>query len=148
MRGGGSRHEQEARHRERFVRLTHGMMETQAWRSLDGNARAIYFELARLYRGNNNGRIGFSATAGGFRHSHFDVHCRARFDAVARARLHRRRRPKDVLTVNVRPRVGGSPSSTAMSPASRPVAISKPGVQSTALQLGPRGDRERRGIDG
>ena len=46
---------------ERFVRVTEGMMETQAWRSLNGNARATYLELARLYRGNNNGRIGLSA---------------------------------------------------------------------------------------
>ena len=60
MRGGGNRHEQEARH-ERFVRVTEGMRETQAWRSLNGNARATYLELARLYRGNNNGRIGLSA---------------------------------------------------------------------------------------
>ena len=46
---------------ERYVRLTHRMMQTKAWQSLDGNARAIYLELAMLYRGNNNGRIGFSA---------------------------------------------------------------------------------------
>jgi DNA-binding transcriptional MocR family regulator len=45
---------------ERYVRLTLRMMQTQAWRSLDGNARAIYVELAMLYRGNNNGAIGFS----------------------------------------------------------------------------------------
>ena len=45
---------------ERYVRLTYGMMQTQAWRSLDGNARAIYVELAMLYYGNNNGRIGLS----------------------------------------------------------------------------------------
>ena len=45
---------------ERFVRLTYGMMQSQAWRSLDGNARAIYVELAMLYNGNNNGRIGLS----------------------------------------------------------------------------------------
>jgi hypothetical protein len=47
---------------ERFVRLPHRMMETRAWKSLDGNARAIYVELAMLYRGvgTNNGRIGFS----------------------------------------------------------------------------------------
>ena len=45
---------------ERFVRLTHPMMQSQAWLSLDGNARAIYVELAMLYCGNNNGRIGFS----------------------------------------------------------------------------------------
>jgi hypothetical protein len=45
---------------ERYVRLTHRMMQTQAWRSLDGNARAIYIELAALYCGNNNGRISYS----------------------------------------------------------------------------------------
>jgi sulfite reductase beta subunit-like hemoprotein len=47
---------------ERYVRLTYGMMQSQAWRSLDGNARAIYVELAMLYfgAGTNNGRIGFS----------------------------------------------------------------------------------------
>ena len=46
---------------ERYVRINHRMMQTQAWRSLDGNARAVYLELAMLYRGNNNGSIGFSA---------------------------------------------------------------------------------------
>jgi hypothetical protein len=47
---------------ERYVRLTYGMMQSQAWQSLDGNARAIYVELAMLYCGvgTNNGRIGFS----------------------------------------------------------------------------------------
>ncbi len=39
---------------ERYVRLTYGMMQSQAWRSLDGNARAIYIELAMLYRGVGN----------------------------------------------------------------------------------------------
>ena len=45
----------------RFVRLTLGMMETKAWQSLDGNARAIYVELVMLYRGGNNGSLGLSA---------------------------------------------------------------------------------------
>jgi DNA-binding transcriptional MocR family regulator len=45
---------------ERFVRLDHRMIQSKAWRSLDGNARAIYVELAMLYRGTNNGQIGFS----------------------------------------------------------------------------------------
>ena len=39
---------------ERFVRLTHRMMETRAWQSLNGNARAIYVELVMLYRGVGN----------------------------------------------------------------------------------------------
>jgi hypothetical protein len=49
--------------KERFVRLTISMMQSQAWRSLNGNARAIYVEIAMLYRGigTNNGQIGFSA---------------------------------------------------------------------------------------
>jgi hypothetical protein len=46
---------------ERYVRLTYGMMQSQAWQTLDGNARAVYLELAMLYRGNNNGSIGFSS---------------------------------------------------------------------------------------
>jgi DNA-binding transcriptional MocR family regulator len=48
---------------ERYVRLFHGMMQSKAWQSLDGNAKAIYLELATLYfgPGTNNGRIGFSA---------------------------------------------------------------------------------------
>ena len=47
----------------RYVRLTYDLMQSEAWRSLDGNARAIYIELAMLYRGvgTNNGQIGFSA---------------------------------------------------------------------------------------
>ena len=47
---------------ERFVRLTYRMMQSQAWRSLDANARVIYIELAMLYRGvgTNNGQIGLS----------------------------------------------------------------------------------------
>ena len=47
---------------ERYVRLTYGMMQSQAWQSLNGNARAIYVELSKLYRGvgTNNGWIGFS----------------------------------------------------------------------------------------
>ena len=45
---------------ERYVRLTHSVLRSQAWQSLDGNARAIYIDLAMLYRGTNNGQIGFS----------------------------------------------------------------------------------------
>ena len=46
---------------ERYDRLTHRMMQTKAWKSLDGNARAVYIALAMIYQGTNNGRIGFSA---------------------------------------------------------------------------------------
>lgn len=45
----------------RHVRLYHSMLRTEAWRSLNGNERAIYAEMLVLYTGNNNGSIGFSA---------------------------------------------------------------------------------------
>ena len=47
----------------RYIMLYHWMMKTEAWRSLDGNARAIYVELASRYGGpgSNNGRIAYSA---------------------------------------------------------------------------------------
>ena len=34
---------------EQAVELSHRMMKTQTWHSLDSNARAIYIELAMLY---------------------------------------------------------------------------------------------------
>lgn len=47
---------------ERHVRLTHWMMGTAAWRSLDCVARCAYVELASRYRGpgSNNGRLPYS----------------------------------------------------------------------------------------
>ena len=44
------------------VRLYLTMIETPAWRSLDGNARALYVEIAARYRGpgSNNGKISYS----------------------------------------------------------------------------------------
>jgi hypothetical protein len=47
--------------KERYVRLFYRMMETEAWRSLDGTAISIYLQLAKRYCGNNNGRIALSA---------------------------------------------------------------------------------------
>jgi hypothetical protein len=48
----------EARH----VRLYHMMLRTEAWRSLDACAKALYVEIAARYRGigSNNGRIPYS----------------------------------------------------------------------------------------
>src|SRR5262249_25330582 len=45
-----------------FVRLSEWFLACPAWQSLDGNARALYIEMARRYRGPNstNGRIPFS----------------------------------------------------------------------------------------
>ena len=46
----------------RHVRLYYWMMQTAAWKSLSGNQRAIYVEMAARYNGKtNNGRIHFSA---------------------------------------------------------------------------------------
>lgn len=48
----------EARH----VRLYHWLMQTTAWKGLNGDQRAIYIEMAARYRGtgSNNGRIPYS----------------------------------------------------------------------------------------
>ena len=48
----------EARH----LRLYHWMLKSEAWKSLDATARAIYIEMAGRYAGplSNNGRISYS----------------------------------------------------------------------------------------
>jgi hypothetical protein len=47
-------------HTERYLSLRHWLLQSQAWRSLPGNARALYVELAARYNGSNNGRIPYS----------------------------------------------------------------------------------------
>ena len=56
------------RSHERYVRLPEYMLASQAWRSLDGNYRALYVELARRYRGpnSNNGKIPYSVREAAF----------------------------------------------------------------------------------
>lgn len=44
----------------RYVMLHHWLMNTDAWKDLDGNSRAIYLEICKRYNGVNNGRIGYS----------------------------------------------------------------------------------------
>ena len=44
----------------RHVRLYHWLLESDAWRSLDAVARALYVEISSRYNGRNNGRIPFS----------------------------------------------------------------------------------------
>src|ERR1700704_6067474 len=46
----------------RHVRLYHWMLDSRAWQSLDGNARALYIEIAQRYAGpnTNNGRIPYA----------------------------------------------------------------------------------------
>ena len=40
-----------------FVQLHNFMMEAPAWRSLSPQARIVYLEIARLYKGANNGQL-------------------------------------------------------------------------------------------
>lgn len=44
----------------RYVQLFHFVLESEAWKDLNGNERAIYLELARRYNGQNNGKIAYS----------------------------------------------------------------------------------------
>ena len=46
--------------RGRFVMLTHDMIKSAAWQSLDGNEQALYVHFASRFDGKNNGRISFS----------------------------------------------------------------------------------------
>lgn len=43
-----------------WVQLPEWLLKTEAWQSLTGNARALYIELKRRYKGGNNGRIQLS----------------------------------------------------------------------------------------
>ena len=44
----------------RYVQLFHWMMDSEAWKDLSGNARAIYLEISKRYNGTNNGQIVYS----------------------------------------------------------------------------------------
>jgi hypothetical protein len=46
--------------RDTFVRLSHAMLASEAWQSLDSVAAAIYVEIAARYNGRNNGAIPYS----------------------------------------------------------------------------------------
>jgi hypothetical protein len=48
------------------VRVYHSMLKTDAWKSLDAVARALYIEMSSRYRGpgSNNGRIPYSIREG------------------------------------------------------------------------------------
>jgi len=47
--------------RGRFVMLYQDLIESVAWKSLNGDARSLYLNVAAKYNGKNNGRISFSA---------------------------------------------------------------------------------------
>jgi hypothetical protein len=51
----------------RFVQLHHYVMESEAWRSLTTQDRAVYIEILALYDGKNNGYIALGARAAGER---------------------------------------------------------------------------------
>ena len=46
--------------KERFVKLTYSLIESEAWKWLRPISKAIYIELKRRYNGLNNGRISLS----------------------------------------------------------------------------------------
>src|SRR5215472_2402627 len=45
---------------ERYIKLRYWLLDSTAWKSLPAAARALYVEIAKRYRGNNNGRIPYS----------------------------------------------------------------------------------------
>ena len=45
---------------ERYVKLRYWLLDSPAWQSLPGNARALYVQMAQRYNGSNNGRIPYS----------------------------------------------------------------------------------------
>jgi DNA-binding transcriptional MocR family regulator len=46
--------------RERYVMLRYWMLNSDAWKSLPGLARALYVEIVQRYNGRNNGHIPYS----------------------------------------------------------------------------------------
>ena len=46
--------------KERFIKLTYSVLESEAWRWLRPISKAVYIELRRRYNGRNNGRISLS----------------------------------------------------------------------------------------
>jgi hypothetical protein len=49
---------------ERYVKLRYWLLDSSAWQSLPGNARALYIQMAQRYNGSNNGRIPYSVRDG------------------------------------------------------------------------------------
>ena len=45
---------------DRYFKLFHYMMETDAWKVLSANARAVYLQIGLRYNGFNNGRLALS----------------------------------------------------------------------------------------
>jgi len=47
----------------RYLMMNRYLLESQAWKSLNATARAVYVHMAMKYYGSNNGRIGYSVRA-------------------------------------------------------------------------------------
>ncbi len=60
MSGNKHRKDLNGKNLPRYVRLFHWMMDSEAWKDLSGNARAIYLEISKRYNGTNNGQIVYS----------------------------------------------------------------------------------------
>jgi hypothetical protein len=45
---------------ERFIRLTHNILDSEAWRKASLGCRCLVLEIWRRYNGRNNGSISFS----------------------------------------------------------------------------------------
>jgi hypothetical protein len=59
---------------ERYVKLRYWLLDSPAWQSLPGNARALYIQMAQRYNGSNNGHIPFAVRDGVVLHvSHHTV---------------------------------------------------------------------------
>ena len=50
--------------KERFIKLTYPLIESEAWRWLRPISQAVYIELRRRFNGSNNGKISFSLAEG------------------------------------------------------------------------------------
>jgi hypothetical protein len=132
---------------ERFVRLTYGMMQSHGWRSLDTNARAIYVELAMLYHGNNNGRIGLSARQAAVAiHVSKDTAARAMsrlqdrgfIVAMTKGRFDLKRHATEWRLTEFKCDLTGQPASRDF----------ETWTTADILPLRPRGESAERGIDG
>lgn len=51
------------RNKGRFIQLSHGMLDSQAFRALSPNAVTLLVKMMRLYNGYNNGDIGMGCRA-------------------------------------------------------------------------------------
>jgi hypothetical protein len=132
---------------ERYVRLTHRMMQTKAWQSLEANARAIYLELAALYNGSNNGSIGLSARqAAEAIHVSKDTGARSLtllqdrgfIVATAKGRFDRQRHATRWRLTEFRCDLTGQPASRDF----------ETWTTADILHLHPRGESTERGTDG